>query len=361
MKIEIRPMPFLLSSSDKPFSLAKGMSLLAAIEKNGSLQVASKTLAMSYRNAWDALAEMERVLGAPVVVMSRGRGSELTVLGRRLVAADRLIHARMDPLLDSMASEIEADIRNAISASGDVLKIVASHGFAIEALNRSLQKQPLPPDLSYRGSLEAVSALHRGSCHIAGFHVPVGACEAAILQHFKPLLKPHHRLIKLANRRQGIMVAKGNPKNVWTVADLARPDVLFVNRQQGSGTRLMFDLLLQQEGKNGADINGYENTELTHAAVAAYILCGKADAGIGVETAARHFDLDFVPLLTEQYFLACDHTLLADTRFVTILDILQSSEFRTTVNNLPGYDVSDTGSVLCVEEAFAEMNVTLLI
>jgi molybdate transport repressor ModE-like protein len=352
MKIEIRPTLFLLSGDQKPFSLVKGLRLLAAIEHSGNLQAASKMEAISYRHAWNALTEMEALLGAPVVVMTRGRGSELTTLGKRLIAADLLIHARMDTLLESMASEIEAEIHNSISSLRHVLKLYASHGFAIEALNRQLQKQQIGLDLSYRGSLEAVSAFSRGNCDIAGFHVPMGTWEMPIFKHFEPLLKASHRLVKLATRRQGIMVAKGNPKNIWGMADLLRPEVQFVNRQQGSGTRLIFDLLLQQHGKSGLDVNGYENMELTHAAVAAYILCGKADAGLGVETAARQFDLDFVPLLSERYLLICERELLHDARFTDILAFLKTSEFRAEVNKLPGYDMSDTGIVMTVHEAF---------
>ena len=107
------------------------------------------------------------------------------------------------------------------------------------------------------------------------------------------------------------MVRKGNPNQVWNVADLARPEVRFVNRQQGSGTRLVFELLLERAGLRGAQVNGFENVELTHAAVAAYVASGKADSGLGVETAAREFDLDFVPILSERYFLVCDAATLA--------------------------------------------------
>ena len=358
MKIEIRPSLFLLSDTAKPFSLVKGLQLLAAVEKGGNLQTASKALSISYRHAWNALAEMEVLLGGPVVEMTRGRGSELTPLGKRLVAAEKLIHARVDPLLDSMASEIEAEIQGAISLVRNVLKIYASHGFAIEALNKQLQKKNIPLDLSYRGSLEAMSAFSRGNCDIAGFHVPIGVFEIPVFKHFEPWLKPSHQLINLATRRQGIMVAKGNPKNIWGIKDLLRPDVQFVNRQQGSGTRLILDLLLQQEGKTGRDINGFENIELTHAAIAAYILCGKADAGLGVETAARQFDLDFIPILTERYFLICDKKLLLDSRFTPILEFLKTSEFRTEVNRLPGYDVNETGTVMTLREAFPKVSVS---
>ncbi|MFC3110152.1 substrate-binding domain-containing protein [Undibacterium arcticum] len=347
-----------MSDTAKPFSLVKGLQLLAAVEKGGNLQTASKALSISYRHAWNALAEMEALLGGAVVEMTRGRGSELTPLGKRLVAAEKLIHARVDPLLDSMASEIEAEIQGAISLVRNVLKIYASHGFAIEALNKQLQKKNIPLDLSYRGSLEAMSAFSRGNCDIAGFHVPIGVFEIPVFKHFEPWLKPSHQLINLATRRQGIMVAKGNPKNIWGVKDLLRPDVQFVNRQQGSGTRLILDLLLQQEGKTGRDINGFENIELTHAAIAAYILCGKADAGLGVETAARQFDLDFIPILTERYFLICDKKLLLDSRFTPILEFLKTSEFRTEVNRLPGYDVNETGTVMTLREAFPKVPIS---
>jgi molybdate transport repressor ModE-like protein len=356
MKIEIRPSMFLLSDTGKPHSLVKGLQLLAAVEKGGNLQAASKALAISYRHAWNTLAEMETLLGGAVVEMTRGRGSELTPLGKRLVAAEKLIHARVDLLLESMASEIEAEIQGAISLERNVLKIYASHGFAIEALNKQLQRKNVPLDLSYRGSLEAMSAFSRGNCDIAGFHVPIGALENQVFKHFEPWLKPSHQLINLATRRQGIMVAKGNPKSIWGMADLLRPDVQFVNRQQGSGTRLILDLLLQQEARTGRDINGFENIELTHAAIAAYILCGKADAGLGVETAARLFDLDFIPILTERYFLICEKKMLFDSRFTPILEFLQTSEFRTEVNKLPGYDVNATGTVLTVREAFPKVS-----
>lgn len=352
MKIRISPNLFLVDDASKSHSLVRGLQLLANIEKEGNLQAASNALGISYRHAWNSLTEMEALLGAPVVEMTRGRGSELTALGKKLVGAEKLIHARVGPLLDSMASEIEAEIQGALTHTRNVLKIYASHGFAIEALNKQVHKNGIAVDLSYRGSLEALNALSRGNCDIAGFHVPIGSLEQAVFSQFERLLLARHRIISLATRRQGIMVAKGNPKNIWTINDLMRQDVQFVNRQQGSGTRMILDLLLEQEGKSGRDINGYESIELTHAAVAAYILCGKADAGLGVETAARQFDLEFIPLLSERYLLACSQELLDDPRFAPVLALLQTSEFRMEVNKLPGYDAVDTGRIMEVGEAF---------
>ncbi|MBN9472717.1 MAG: hypothetical protein ABS43_18065 [Bordetella sp. SCN 67-23] len=352
MKIEIRPHLYLVDDDDHASSLVRGVQLLSAIEATGNLRAASGTLALSYRHAWNALAEMEGRLGGPVVAMTRGRGAELTELGRRLVAAQRLIHARVDPLFDSMATEIEAEIRSAVSQESNVLKIHASHGFAIEALNRHAHRKGILLDMNYRGSVEALNAFNRGNCDIAGFHVPMGALELPVLEQFSALLHRDHRIVALATRRQGIMVAKGNPRNIWCIEDLAHPDVQFVNRQHGSGTRAILDLLLEQAGKSGRDINGYENIELTHAAIAAYVLCGKADAGLGVETAARRFDLDFVPLLTERYLFVCGKKLLADPRFLPLKELMQSSEFRMEINRLPGYDAVDTGMVSTMREAF---------
>ncbi|MDQ9169135.1 substrate-binding domain-containing protein [Oxalobacteraceae bacterium R-40] len=352
MKIEIRPSLFLVDEALKSHSLVRGLQLLACIEKEGNLQAGSNALGISYRHAWNTLSEMEELLGGPVVEMTRGRGSELTTLGKKLVGAEKLIRARVGTLLDSMASEIESEIQSAVSHVGNVLKIHASHGFAIETLNKQLHKREIPIDLSYRGSLEALNAFSRGNCDIAGFHVPIGALEPSVFSQFERFLLPQHQIICLATRRQGIMVAKGNPKNIWNIADLVRPDVQFVNRQQGSGTRMILDLLLEQEGISGRDINGYENIELTHAAVAAYILCGKADAGLGVETAARQFDLEFIPLLSERYLLVCDRKLLEDPRFVPVMKLMQTSEFRMEVNKLPGYDAADTGKLMSIADAF---------
>ena len=103
---------------------------------------------------------------------------------------------------------------------------------------------------------------------------------------------------------------------------------------------------------NERDINGFEQVELTHAAVGAFVASGKADAGLGVETAARQFDLDFIPIVSERYFLLCDKRMLTDARFKPIHDYLKSSEFRTEVSKLPGYDSSSSGLVMTLKEAF---------
>jgi molybdate transport repressor ModE-like protein len=350
MKIEIRPSLFLLDDDGKLHSLVRGMQLLSIIEQSGNIQTASDALSISYRHAWTALTELEELLGGSIIEGTRGKGTVLTPLGKRLVSAEKLVHARVSPLLDSMATEIEAEIQSAISQLHPELKIYASHDFAVEALNKRLYNKNIPIDLSYRGSTEALIAFSRGSCDIAGFHVPIGSLRQPVLSQFERYLLPEHQIISLATRRQGIMVAKGNPKNIWDIDDLMRKDVQFVNRQQGAGTRMILDLLLNQKGKSGRDINGYEDIEMTHAAIAAYILCGRADAGLGVETAARQFNLDFIPLLSERYFLICEKMLMQDPALKPIRDLLSGKEFQIDINRLAGYDGSEAGKIMEVSE-----------
>jgi len=132
--------------------------------------------------------------------------------------------------------------------------------------------------------------------------------------------------------------------------------VRFVSRDPGSGTRLLLDLLLQQAGVDPAGPVGYAPWERTHAAVAAYVASGMADAGFGVETAARRFELDFIPLQTEQYFLLCDEAFFDTPAMLQLMAVLSSEEFRAAVNLLPGYDARHAGEVHRLEDAFPSLS-----
>jgi molybdate transport repressor ModE-like protein len=354
MRIQIHPRLIVSNGPDQRFSLVRGIRLLTEIQRVGNLALATRGLGMSYRSAWGLLQDLETELGGPVVIMTKGKGSALTHLGERLVWAQKLIHARFDPLLQSMAAEVEAEIRQAVLKSRQGLKMLASHGFAVAVLMQHFMALEPPIELGYRGSIEAVSALARGSCDIAGFHVPIGSLQAPVFAHFAALLLPTQRLIQLATRRQGIMVARDNPQAIWRVPDLRKPGVRFVNRQLGSGTRLLIDLLLAADTIASSAIHGFDNVELTHAAVAAYIASGRADAGIGVEAAAREFGLDFVPLVSERYFFVCDADTLRHPQFAPIVALLQTNEFKSKLTTLPGYGADHTGAVMTVAEAFGE-------
>lgn len=340
-------------SEQIPFRL---IELLTAVHAHGSLLTAAKACDTSYRHAWGLLQQAQQLLGVPLVAMARGRGARLTPLGERLVWANHRIKARIGPLLETLASEIESELRLALQAVGAPLRLHASHGFAVEKLMRTLSEAGMAIDLKYRSSQDAVAALQAGECDLAGFHVPLGEFEPAIVasyaRHFDA---QQHCVIHIVTRRQGLMLARGNPRKVYDIADLARPEVRFVNRQPGSGTRLLLDKLLQKAGVAPQQVHGYEQAELTHAAVAAFIASGMADVGLGIETAARRFDLDFLPQQNERYFFLLQRDTLQHPTLQRMLAALQSTAFRDAVGQLAGYDAALSGSVQGVDEAFASL------
>jgi len=351
LKMSIKPQ-WQLERGDQRQLMPHLVSLLAKVHETHTLSGASAQMGLSYRYAWGLLQEGQRAFGVPLVKTVRGRGAVLTPLGEKLVWADKRIAARLSPLLDSLASELEVEVERALSHEPSILRLHASHGFAVQALRQSLLREQVPIDLKYRNVQEALGSLNRGSCDLAGFHLPLGELQQAALQHYLKALRPDkHRLVHLATRRQGLMVAPRNPKNICGVADLVRSGVSYVNRHEGSGTRLLLDLLLQREQIDGRAIQGYDNCEFTHAAVAAYVASGMADAGLGVEPAARRFELEFLPVATERYFFVCNAALLRTPMMQRILDTLRSREFQRVVNALPGYDGSGCGAVLGVVEA----------
>lgn len=323
------------------------IALLVGVAEHGSLLQACQAMRVSYRHAWQLIHEGEQLLGASLLHMKRGKGSSLSPLAEKLVWADRRISARLSPMLDSLASELQAEIDRALSSSPAALRIHASHGFAVEALHEALGRAGVVNELRYCGSFEAVASLAMGGCEVAGFHVPQGEFESAGVAHHAQWLKPGSQmLIGIATRRLGLMVAKGDPKKIYGIKDLARPELRFINRQSGSGTRFLLDLLLRKDGIDRASVRGYEQCELTHAAVAAYVASGMADVAFGVETPAREFKLDFVPLQTERYFLLCERRSLDVPAVRSMLGIIQSAEFKAAVNRLPGYQADDsTGQV----------------
>ena len=323
------------------------VALLVSVAEHGSLLKACQSMKVSYRHAWQLIRQGEALLGAPLLRMERGKGSSLSPLAEKLVWADRRISARLSPLLDSLASELQAEIDRVLMSVPPLLRIHASHGFAVETLHHALGAAGILTELRYCGSVEAVASLHSGGCELAGFHLPVGEFESAAVAHYAPWLKPaSQRLIGIATRRLGLMVARGDPKKIYGIRDLARPDVRFINRQSNSGTRFLLDLLLHKEGIASAQVHGYEQCEMTHAAVAACVASGMADVGFGVETPARRFKLDFVPIVTERYFLLCDERSLESAVVRSMLGLIQGAEFKDAVNRLPGYQADDTTGVV---------------
>lgn len=351
-KVSIKP-HWQLQAQDGDAVVQRLIDLLVGIHESGSLAGACARSELSYRYAWGVLQRGQKVFGSPLVTASRGSGARLTALGEKLVWADKRISARLSPLLDSLASEIEVEFERAVAHAESILRIHASHGFAVEALHRFLTREQIAADLKYRSSREVIASLMRGNCDMAGVHVPIGEFEAKFLRIYLAQLRAgNYRVIDLSIRRQGLMVAHGNPRRIRDVTDLDRRGVRFVNREPDSGTRQLFDLLLAKHGIDGRRIEGYDTGEFTHAAVAAYVASGMADAGFGIETPAQRFGLDFIPLLSERYFFLVPAESMESAQIAQALAILRSPEFRKTIDKLPGYDAVHCGRVLELTTAF---------
>jgi molybdate transport repressor ModE-like protein len=353
--IQITPHWEVSRAGATPLDTAVLLRLLLAIDSFGSIAQAAKAVSLSYRYAWGLLREAEQVFGSALIVTGRGRGTALTPVAEKLIWADRRIEARLSPLLESLASELQNELMRTLAGESRAVRIDASHGFAVATLLRHMNAAQLPVDLRYRNSNDALAALTRGECDLAGFHVPLGDYEASALEHYARWLDPDtHCLMLLARRQIGLFVERGNPKRIRGLHDLTRKDVHFVNRQTGSGTRMMLELMLDRMGIAPRDIAGFDSAELTHSAVAAFIASGMGDVGIGVETAARHFGLDFIALTPERYFFALPHAALAAPHVAQVVKLVQSEAVRAEIDALAGYDARETGEILTLEQAFGK-------
>lgn len=330
------------------------LELLVATRATGSLAAAARQIGLSYRYAWGLLGQADAVFGQSLLRMKRGRGAQLTPLGERLVWADNRIRARLSPMLDSLATELEAELERVVRTRVTPLRIHASHGFGVETLRRAMAEAAQPLDLKYRSPDDALVALRTGACDIAGLHLPIGELEPVLFAHYRDKLDlDADRVIHLAMRRQGLVLAPGNPRGIETLQDLERPDIRMIHRQPGSGTRLLLEAMLARNGIAFHRIRACDVEELTHAAVSAYVASGLADVGFALEPPARRYGLDFYPLITEHYFFLCHNDVLESGRLQDLLALLRSDRFKLDMGRLPGYDPSWCGTVQTLPEAFA--------
>ncbi|MDT8896079.1 substrate-binding domain-containing protein [Halomonas sp. I1] len=326
--------------------------LLEGVHRHGKLTEAAKMAGVSYRHAWNLLGKWQEFFGISLVELQRGRGAHLSPLGEKLLWAEQRVIARLGPQLESLGSELNLAIQQTLEGVKPVLRLHASHGYAVELLPDFLDELRL--DLQYCSPREALIALNRGACDLAGFHLPQGPVGERLARDYRSLLKPRsHRVLRFITRRQGLMIAPDNPCGIRTLEDLTRGEARFINRQSASGTRALLDGLLRAEGLSSRRIRGYELEEYTHSAVAAYIAAGMADAGFGVETAARRFGLDFVPLASEDYLLLCHRRSLAEPRLQGFLEMLAGQAFQEAVLALPGYSLNRCGEVEGIEALVA--------
>ena len=223
------------------------MAMLEAIHATGSISAAARRLGQSYRHVWGELKRWEAELDHELVVWAKGRPARLAPFGSKLLWAERRVLARLAPQLEALRSELDRVFDVAFDDSAGVIPMYASHDEALPRLREwAARQRALHLDIQFTGSVDALAALNEGRCLVAGFHAlvrsPLGSPTARV---YRPMLKPGvHKLIGFALRTQGLIVAPGNPLGIGSLDALARPGVRFVNRQRGTGTRVVLDDLL---------------------------------------------------------------------------------------------------------------------
>jgi putative molybdopterin biosynthesis protein len=330
--------------------------LLAAVLDGGSIRHAAQALGCSYRYVWGSLRKWEDTLGEPLIIWSQGQRARPTQFAERLLWAERRARTRMQPHIEALRSNLSGVLADARDQRHQLLTMRASHDIALPVLQRhAAEAADLHLEIRFQGSVDSLRALSDRQCLIAGFHVPLLSGAAPVFAKvLKPLLKPGvHKLIGCSRRMQGLMMRREHAAFVRTFPDVVRHQLRFVNRQPGSGTRMLVDHLMRENSIDPAAMKGYVGlTEETHVAVAACVASGLADAGVGVEAAALQFGLQFAPLVEENYFLACLKSNLAHPAIVRLCTLLEGEQWRGILANLPGYQPAPTpGRVLMMTAA----------
>jgi putative molybdopterin biosynthesis protein len=281
----------------------------------------------------------ERVVATPLargagVITSLTRADGVVLIPRQSEGLEAGVHVtvRLYRTLD--------EIRRTIVAIG-------SHDLTLDLMAQFLAEKGARLSSANVGSQGGLVALRRGEAHLAGSHLldpETGEYNLSYVEKYLPGAAV--AVVTLVGREQGLMVRRGNPRRIQSLADLARPDVRFVNRQRGAGTRVLLDYELGKLGLVTSAIRDYDHEEYTHLAVAAAVASGLADGGLGIAAAAEALDLDFVPLFMERYDLIIPREHYTTPRLRPLLDLLHDARFRREVAARPGYDVGAMGAVV---------------
>jgi putative molybdopterin biosynthesis protein len=331
--------------------------LLAAVIEKGSIRHAAQALGTSYRYVWGSLRKWEKILGEPLVSWSQGQKARPTQFAERLLWAERRARTRMQPHIEALRSGLARVVADARDERYQLLTVRASHDLALPMLQQQVAEgADLHLDIGFQGSVDALRALNDRQCLVAGFHVASpDAASAVFARMLKPLLKPGlHRLIACSQRMQGLMLRQEHAPLVRGFPDIARQQLRFVNRQPGSGTRMLVDHLMREHAVKSDTLFGeHQHVEHTHVAVALCIASGVADVGVGVEAAAVQFGLRFIPLVEESYFLACLTPNIEHPAVQRLRVALGGTRWRDILVGLSGYrPPTAPGAVIAVEEAF---------
>jgi len=243
---------------------------------------------------------------------------------------------------------VEAELLRPLSSIKNTIVVVGSHDNALDILADQIRVEhsDLTLSSSHVGSMGGLMAVKKGVCHLAGSHLldtEDGSYNISYIK--KHLSRMGVKLVNLVIRDQGLVIPPGNPKAIKGIEDLKREDITFINRQIGSGTRILLDYRLNQLGIDPDVVNGYQNEEFTHMAVAVAVLSGTVDVGLGIYAAARALNLDFIPVVSEQYDLVIPDIYFESKNIKILLETINSSAFKLRVKALGGYSMEQTGNI----------------
>jgi putative molybdopterin biosynthesis protein len=278
----------------------------------------------------------DQVLAAP---LSRGAGVITS-----LVRADGItVLPRGDQGLPA-GSEVTVNLYCRLDEIEHTIFAIGSHDITIDILAQYLAAKNRRLTSSNVGSMGGLVALSRGEAHLAGSHLLDPDSGDYNIKYVRQVLPDIPvKIIVMVGRQQGLMVARGNPKNIQSLKDLAREAVTYVNRQSGAGTRVLLDYQLKLLGISPMVIKGYTQEEFTHLAVAVAIASGRADCGLGIAAAAQALGLDFIPLYQERYDLIIPQRYYEDDLLQPLLELLRDHDFKNTVASLAGYNIDQMG------------------
>ena len=282
-------------------------------------------------------------VGGSVVASPLPRGAGVLT---SLVRADGLLVIPADVEGHHAGEEVEVELLRGLTQIEHTIVAIGSHDLILDLAASELRTKDLAVTLASGnvGSMGGLIALRDGLCHLAGSHLLEPDTGAYTLPYVDRLLADRQTaVVRLVHREQGLIVAAGNPLGLRGVADLAQPGLRYVNRQRGAGTRVLLDYELAREQIEPTTITGYAREEPTHLAVAAAIAAGRADCGLGVRAAARAFELGFVPVTREPYDLVLEQDTLEDELLAPLWQLLETAEFRSSVEQLGGYDIAEMG------------------
>src|ERR1700748_636758 len=248
---------------DSPRTIVVMLGVLNEIRRTGKLTDAANHAQLSYRHVWNLVEQWSEFFGVPLVETQRGKGTVLTAFGEKLVWAGERMQARLAPQLENLAQELATEIKPFLHQRPSVIRVHASHGFAVSKLRELLDREPgMGVDLRYVSHQHSLVSLAPGACDVSGVHLPRGELRAQGIKACREWLDPREdRVISFVTREMGLMVKRGNPLKITSLKDLVERNARFVNRDHDSGTRLLFDQLLTLHGIDETKIMGGQQME----------------------------------------------------------------------------------------------------